>query len=111
MKNIFGFAAVLLFVATASAQTAPVRIRVVYDTTDANSSAMGPLLIQKFAAYPKLFILVKEGAKDMSVIADCYKETPSDPYSCFYTASKLHGVTQSFLGGAIVGLPPENWSS
>ena len=38
----------------------------------------------------------------MSVVADCYKEPTSEPYSCFYASSKLHGITQSFLGGAIV---------
>jgi hypothetical protein len=102
MKNIFAFAVVLLFVATASAQTAPIKIRVIYDTGDANSSAVTPLRIQKIAAYPKFFALVKGDEKDMSVIADCYKETPNDPYSCFYSASKVHAATQSFLGGAIV---------
>ena len=67
-----------------------------------NSSAVTPLLIQKIAAQPKFFTVVTDNEKNMSVIADCYKETPSDPYSCFYTASKLHGITESFLGGAIV---------
>jgi hypothetical protein len=103
MKNILAFAAVLLLVATASAQTdQPIKIRVVYDTTDAGSSAVAPLLIQKIAAQPKFFTVVKGDDKNMSVIADCYKETASDPYSCFYAASKLHVITQSFLGGAIV---------
>src|ERR1019366_780522 len=103
MKIIFAFAAVLLFVAPASAQTfQPIKIRVVYDTTDASSSAVAPLLIQKIAAQPKFFNVVNGDEKDMSVIADCYKETASDPYSCFYTSSKLHAFTESFLGGAIV---------
>jgi len=102
MKNIFVFAAVLLFVATASAQTVPVKIRVVYDTTDASSAAVVPLLTQKIAGQSKFFVLAKEDEKNMSVIADCYRETSNDPYSCFYTASKLHATTQSFLGGAIV---------
>ncbi len=50
MKNIFAFTVVLLFVATASAQTAPIKIRVIYDTADASSSAVTPLLIQKIPA-------------------------------------------------------------
>jgi hypothetical protein len=102
MKNTFAFALVLLFVVTASAQTVRVKIRVVYDATDPSSSAVAPLLIQKIAAYPKFFTLAKDDEKNMSVIADCYKETSNDPYSCFYTASELHATTQSFLGGAIV---------
>jgi hypothetical protein len=61
-----------------------------------------PVLIQKIRDNPKVFILAKDDDKNMSVIADCYRETPDDPYSCFYTASKLHSPTQSFLGGATV---------
>jgi hypothetical protein len=103
MKNFFAFAAVFLVVSTASAQTfQPIKIRVVYDTTDASSSAVAPLLIQKLAAQPKFFTVVNGEDKDMSVVTDCYKETASDPYSCFYASSKLHAFTQSFLGGAIV---------
>src|ERR1700736_974084 len=100
--NIFALVAALLVVSTTSAQTAPIKIRVVYDTTDASSSAVAPILIQKIAAQPKFFTVVNGDDKDMSVIADCYKETVSDPYSCFYTSSKLHAFTESFLGGAIV---------
>ena len=102
MKNIFAFAVVLLFGATASAQTTPLKIRVVYDTADASSSSVAPLLIQKIAAQPKFLIVMNRDEKDMSVIANCYKETSNDPYSCFYIASKLHETSQSFLGGAIV---------
>jgi hypothetical protein len=102
MKNIFALAVVLLLVATASAQTAPIKIRVIYDTEDASSSAVTPLLIQKIAAHPKSFTVVKGDEKDMSVIADCYRETLNDPYSCFYSAGKVHAATQSFFGGAIV---------
>jgi hypothetical protein len=74
----------------------------VYDVTDASSSAITPILSRKIAAQPKFFAVVKDGETNMSVIADCYRETPTDPFSCFYTASKRHGVTESFLGGAIV---------
>ncbi len=102
MKNIFAFAVALLLGTTASAQTAPVKIRVVYDTTDASSSVVAPLLIQKIAAQPKFFTVVNGDEKNMSIIADCYRGSANDPYSCFYTAHKLHGITESFLGGAIV---------
>jgi hypothetical protein len=103
MKNILAFGAILLFVVPMSAQTfQPIRIRVVYDATEASSAAVAPLLIQKITAQPKFFTVVNGDEKDMSVIADCYKETANDPYSCFYTSSKLHPFTQPFLGGAIV---------
>jgi hypothetical protein len=102
MKIIIGLAATLFFIGTASAQTTPVKIKVVYDTADASSSAVVPILVQKIAAYPKLFTLVKDDDKNLSVIADCYRETPADSFSCFYVATKQHGITESFLGGAIV---------
>jgi hypothetical protein len=102
MKNIFAFAVILLFGATASAQTAPVKVRVVYDTTDASSSVVASLLIQKIAAQPKFFTVVNGDERNMSIIVECYRGSANDPYSCFYTASKWHGITESFLGGAIV---------
>ncbi len=102
MKKLFIVGAVLLFASIASAQTTPIKVRVVFDATDASSSAVTPLLVQKIAAQPRFFAMVKDGETNMSVIADCYRETATDPYSCFYTASKRHGVTESFLGGAVV---------
>lgn len=102
MKNIFAFAAVLLFVTAASAQTAPIKVSVVYDTTDASSSAVAPLLIQRIAAQPQFFVVVNGDEKDLAVITDCYRESPNDAYSCFYTASKWLASNQAFLGGAIV---------
>lgn len=102
MKNILAFTAVLLFVASTSAQSGYVKIQVLYDKTDTNSSAVGPLLMQKFAASPKVFTLVKDEEKNISVIVECYRDTSNDPYSCFYVANKVHASTQSFLGGAIV---------
>jgi hypothetical protein len=102
MKNIFAFAAVLLFVVTASAQTAPIKIRVIYDTTDVSSSAVAPILIQKIAAQPKFFTVVNGDERNLSIIADCYRESANDPYSCYYVASKWLGSTQAFLGGAVV---------
>jgi hypothetical protein len=63
-----------------SAQTAPapIKIQIVYDTSDASSSAVTPLLIKQVAAQPKSFTLAKDDEKNMVVIADCYRETPSD---------------------------------
>jgi hypothetical protein len=101
MMNIFAFAVVLLFGVTASAQTAPIKIRVVYDATNASSSVVAPLLIQKIAVQPKFFTVASGDDKSMSVIIDCYRGSANDPYSCFYTASKWHGIAESFLGGAI----------
>lgn len=105
MKYNLVFAAILLLSATASAQTAlPIKIRVIYDTTDASSSAVAPLLIQKIAAQPKFFTVVKGDERNMSIITDCYRGSDDDPYySCFYTASEWHGtIDQALLGGAIV---------
>ena len=80
MKYKFSFAAVLLFTATASAQTdQPIKIRVIYDTTDASSSAVAPLLIQKIAAQPKFFAVVKGDERSMSIITDCYRGSADDP--------------------------------
>jgi hypothetical protein len=93
----------LLLASTASAQThQPIKVRVVYDTTDASSSAVAPLLIQRIAAQPKFFAIVKSGEQDMSVVADCYRDTMKDPYSCFYATSEINGINESFLGGAVV---------
>jgi hypothetical protein len=104
MRKIFIFAAVLLSLTRVSAQTPqPIKVRVVYDTTDANSAAVAPLLIQKIAAQPKFFVVANGDEKNMAVIADCYRESANDPYSCFYAASKWHGsLSQAFLGGAVV---------
>ncbi|MHB8527074.1 MAG: hypothetical protein ACYDD2_13060 [Candidatus Acidiferrales bacterium] len=103
MRCYLTFAAILFLAATASAQTfQPIRVQVIYDATDASSSAVAPLLIKKIVAQPKFFAVVKGDKKDMSVVADCYRDTANDPYSCFYAASVLHGITESFLGGAVV---------
>ena len=88
MKNILAFAVVLLFAAFTSAQTAPIKIRVAYDVTSADSSAVVPLLIQMLAGQPKFFTVVKGDEKNAFVIADCLRLTASDPYSCFCTAEK-----------------------
>jgi len=103
MKNIYVFVAFLFLVAGAPAQTAkPLTVKVVYDTSDPSSSAVGPLLIQKIAAQPKFFTAVNGDSKDMSVIANCYRATAADPYSCFYVASKFLGTNEALLGGAVV---------
>jgi hypothetical protein len=103
MKNIFVFVTFLFVAASASAQTGkPLTVKVVYDTTDASSSAVGALLIQKIAAQPKFFAVVSGDAKDMSVIANCYRATADDPNSCFYVASKFLGSSEALLGGAVV---------
>jgi len=66
VKNILAFAAILLFVTTASAQTAPIKVRILYDTTDAASSAVAPLLIQKIAAQPKLFTVMNSNEEPIN---------------------------------------------
>jgi hypothetical protein len=100
VKNIFAFAAVLLFATAASAQTAPIKVRILYDTTDATSSAVAPLLTQKIAAQPTLFTVVNSNERNLSIIADCYIESANNSYSCFYAANKWLGSSQAFLGGA-----------
>ena len=100
MKNILALAAVLLFVTSASAQPAPIKVRVLYDTTFATSSAVAPLLIQKIAARPTLFTVVNSDERNLSIIVDCYIESVNNSYSCFYAANKWLGSNQAFLGGA-----------
>ncbi len=105
MQKLLTFPVMLVFAATALAQKPlPIKVRVIYDTSDASSSAVVPILVQKIAGQPKLFAVVnrQDEDKDMSVVADCYKEAGDTPYSCFYTASKWRNATQAFLGGAIV---------
>lgn len=81
----------------------PLKVLVVYDNTDASSSAVVPLLTAKFASNPKLFSVANDqGDKDMSVVADCYRETPSDPYSCFYVTHKFLGSIEGLVGAGIV---------
>jgi hypothetical protein len=69
MKIILALAASLFFATTASAQT-PLKTRVIYDTTDATSSAVTPLLIQKIAAQPKFFTVVNSDERDLAIVAD-----------------------------------------
>jgi hypothetical protein len=103
MKNSLVVVTFLFLVAITSAQSGkPLNIRIVYDTTDASSGSVGPLLVGKFAAQPKFFTVVTGNDKDLAIIADCYRETLNDPYSCFYAASKWLAANQAFLGGAIV---------
>jgi hypothetical protein len=99
VKNILAFAAVLLFVTTASAQTAQIKVRILYDTTDAASSAVAPLVIQKIAAKPTLFTVVNSNDRNLSIIVDCYIESANNSYSCYYAANKWLGSSQAFLGG------------
>jgi hypothetical protein len=108
VKNILGFAAVLLFVTTASAQAAPIKVRILYDTAYAPSSAVAPLLIQKIAAQPTLFTVVNGQERNLSILVDCYIESVNGAYSCFYAANKWMGSSEAFLGGAgIVTSSPE----
>ena len=100
MKKTLAFAAVLLFATTASAQTAPIKVRILYDTTYATSSAVAPLLIQKIAAQPTLFTVVDSSERNLSIIVDCRIESVNNSYSCFYAANKWLGSSQAFLGGA-----------
>jgi hypothetical protein len=103
MKNILVFVTFLFSAASASAQTAkPLTVKVVYDTTDASSSAVGPLVVRQFAAQPKLFTVVNGDDKDLAIVADCYRATPSDSYSCYYVATKWLTSNQALLGGAVV---------
>lgn len=103
MKIIFGLAAFVFLTTAVSAQSGkPVRVRIVYAKEDANSSAVGPLLVQRFAAQPTLFTVVNGDDKDLAIVADCYRETASDPYSCFYVATEWLGSTQALLGAAVV---------
>ena len=103
MKSILVFASFVFLVASASAQTGkPINVRVVYDTSDATSSAVGPLVVRQFAAQPKLFAVVNGHDKDLAIIVDCYRETPQDSYSCYYVAMKWLESNQALLGGAVV---------
>ena len=100
MKNILAFAGILLFVTTASAQTAPIKVRILYDTTYTASSDVAPLLIRKIAAQPTLFTVVNSNERNLSIIVDCHIESVNNSYSCFYAANKWLGSSQAFLGGA-----------
>jgi hypothetical protein len=109
MKAIFAFATILFFVSTASAQTATIKVRILYDTADATSSAVAPLLIQKIAAQPTLFTVVNDTERNLSLLVECYRESANHSYSCFYAANKWNGSSQAFLGGAgIVTQTPED---
>jgi hypothetical protein len=103
MKRILVFAAFVLLVPGASAQTGkPIKVQIVYDTSDASSAVVSPLLIQKIAGQPKFFEVVNGDDKDLAIVADCYRATPSDSYSCFYVATKWLASTQALLGAAVV---------
>jgi hypothetical protein len=103
MKNFFMIAAFAFVAVSASAQTLkPLKTKVIYDTTDASSTAVGALLAQQIAAHPNLFTMAGGDDKDLGIVADCYRATTNDPYSCFYVANDFIGSTQSLLGAAVV---------
>jgi hypothetical protein len=102
-KNILAIVAYLILAASVSAQTGkPLKVRVVYNSSDADSSAVGPLVVRQFAAQPKLFAVVNGDDKDLAIIVDCYRATPQDSYSCYYVAVKRLERNQALLGGAVV---------
>jgi len=100
VKNFLALAATLLLVTTASAQTPPIKVRILYDTTYTTSSAVAPLLIRKIAAQPTLFTVVNSSERNLSIMVDCHIESVNKSYSCFYAANKWLGSSQAFLGGA-----------
>jgi hypothetical protein len=104
VKHI-SFLLFLLF-AIAGNSRAQLKTQVVYDTTDPNSTAVIPLLIKQLVTHPKLFTLVNNSHdQELAIIADCYRATVNDPYSCFYVANKQLSANQAFLGGAITVKP------
>lgn len=102
LKSVLILALLIATIPTCRAQTKALKVRIVYDNSDSSSAAVGPLLVEKIAGQPKFFTVVTGDQRDLVIIADCYRETANDPYSCFYTASKWLASNQAFLGGAIV---------
>jgi hypothetical protein len=106
MRTVPIWGSLFLLLATAGISRAQVKTQVVYDTTDANSTAVVTVLIKQMAAHPKAFTLVNNpDDQQLAVLADCYRTTVNDPYSCYYIASKQLGVNQALLGGAVVVKP------
>jgi hypothetical protein len=102
-KSVGAFAAIALLSGIASAQTGKaLKVRIVYDKADPSSASVGPLLVEKIAGQPKLFTLATGDDKDLAIVTDCYRATPSDPYSCFYVATKWIETNQALLGAAII---------
>jgi hypothetical protein len=98
MRTVHFLCSLLLLLATAGRLQAQVKTQVVYDTTDANSTAVVTLLIKAMSAHPKAFTLVNNpDDQQLAVLADCYRTTVNDPYSCYYVASKQLGVNQARL--------------
>jgi hypothetical protein len=102
IKSLVVFVAFLFFSGFASAQTdKPLTVRVVYDKSDPSSAAVGALLAQKVAAQPKFFTIATGDDKNLAIVTDCYRATSSDPYSCFYVATKWIETNQALLGAAV----------
>jgi hypothetical protein len=103
LKSMFLVTLILVSASFAVAQSdKPIKIRIVFDDKDSNSSAVVPLLIQKFSAQAKLFNMVNDDTRSVAIVADCYRESSSDPYSCYYIATKWLELNQALLGGGIV---------
>jgi hypothetical protein len=103
MKQIILFLSLLFFATTAATQTGKqIKVKVIYDATDASSNAVGPLLVQQISSQPKFFKVVNEDDKDLTIVTDCYRTTSGDPYSCFYVATEWLGSTESLLGAAVM---------
>jgi hypothetical protein len=103
MKNLLVITAFVALAGSAYAQAGkPIRVKVVYDTTDASSTVVGALLIQQIAAQPKFFTLANGDDKDLAIVSDCYRASTNNPYSCFYVASEFIGSSQMLLGAAVM---------
>ena len=103
LKAIVLLAAFSIFSGLTYAQTdKPLKIRIVYDKSDQSSAAVGPQLAQMIAGQPKFFAVATGDEKDLAIVTDCYRATPSDPYSCFYVATKWIEKNQALLGAAVI---------
>jgi hypothetical protein len=103
IKSVSMFAFFVLIATCTFAQGGKaLKVRIVYDKPDPSSTAVGPLLVEKIAGQPKFFTLATGDDKDLAIVTDCYRATPSDPYSCFYVATKWIETNQALLGAAVI---------
>ncbi len=103
MKALVALVTFALFTVPSLAQSGHIiKVRVIYDKDDAATASVGPLLAKQMAAQPKFFQLVDGDDRDLAIIADCYRETTNDPYSCFYIATKWIESNEALLGGAVI---------
>ena len=107
--RLFTISLISLFLPCSSfAQTKKpfVFVNVVSDVGDPNSQAVVPLL-KRAMTQTGLFEVVSDDDSKLNlvVVADCYRDSVNDPFSCSYISNYVGASHKTLIGGGIVVQP------